>query len=385
MIKIVDKSQCCGCTACYAVCPHDAISMIPDEMGFKYPKVDESLCVDCGLCDKVCAFQTQEKRSLPEAYAVRHKNIEEVEASTSGAVFVALTDNLLTCGGVVYGAAFDEHYHVSHKRTEDKAGRDSLRKSKYVQSDMGDIFRSVRKDLMDGRTVLFSGTPCQTAGLKSFIGSRLSQKLYLVDIVCHGVPSPKVWEKYLDWRELKAGAKAESVNFRDKSCGWRSSIESFVFNGVKSFSTSYSYLYYKNIMMRESCGICPYASMNRPSDITIADYWRKDKKCPDFAVDNKGCSLVLCSTAKGRDLFDAVSDTLHVADADLAGCIQLNLSSPTVLHKDSKAFALDFSLSGLEYVMKRYGDSGWRFKFKDSIMKMYRCIRQSARKILGRR
>lgn len=384
MIRIADKSQCCGCTACYAVCPHGAISMIPDDLGFMYPQVDSSRCVDCGLCDKVCAFHPQVPCDVTEAFAVRHRNMAEVEASTSGAVFVALTDRVLSDGGTVYGAAFEANDHVVHKRADDLVGRDSFRKSKYVQSDMGDMFRSVLKDLSDGRKVLFSGTPCQVAGLKSFIGPKLARNLYLVDIVCHGVPSPKVWKDYVSWRESTAGMKAETVNFRDKSCGWRSSVESFVFNGVKSLSTSYSYLYYKNIMMRESCGVCPYASLSRQSDITIADYWRKDKRCPEFASDNKGCSLVLCGTIKGREFLDEVSEHLHVADADLAGCIQHNLASPTVLHKDSEVFARDFSRYGLEYVMKRYGDMGWRFKIKDTFMKIYRCIRQTARKIAGR-
>lgn len=384
MIRITDRSQCCGCSACYAVCPKGAISMVEDDLGFRYPQVDLSLCVDCGLCEKVCAFRVPDAETVTEAYAARHKDVSHVDASTSGAVFVALTDAVLQVGGTIYGAAFDEEFRVIHKRAEDKDGRDGFRKSKYVQSDMGDVFRLVRKDLSEGRKVLFSGTPCQTAGLRSYIGPELSRNLLLVDIVCHGVPSPRVWKEYLSWREDKASAKAEAVEFRDKAFGWRSSVESYVFNGEKTFSRSYSYLYYKNIMTRESCGSCPYAGLNRPSDITIADYWRKDRKCPDFASDNRGCSLVLCSSDKGREIIEEVSGSLHMTDADLPGCMQQNLMKPTELHKERVAFARDFARHGIEYVMKRYGDMGWRFRLKDMFMKMYSRIRQAARKIAGR-
>ena len=165
MIKITDISRCSGCSACHAVCPHDAISMIPDELGFRYPQVDLGKCVECGLCEAVCSFAPCEEKSVPTAFAVRHKNDAEVKARTRGAVFAALSDYVLDCGGTVYGAGFGEHFRVMHKRAVNKAERDEFRKSKYVQSDMGDTFRLVKEDLKTGMPVLFTGTPCQTAGL----------------------------------------------------------------------------------------------------------------------------------------------------------------------------------------------------------------------------
>ena len=174
--------------------------MVPDTFGFLYPEVNDSLCVDCGLCEKICAFHEDYDKSLnlakPLAYAAKHKNPEEITASQSGAAFVALSDIILSQGGVVYGAGYTGHFRVVHKKAATKAERDEFRGSKYVQSDMNTIFRQVREDLRDESLVLFSGTPCQTAGLASFIGKRLRDRLFLMDIVCHGVPAPFVWRDY---------------------------------------------------------------------------------------------------------------------------------------------------------------------------------------------
>lgn len=234
MIKISDPKDCCGCTACASICAHDAITMEPDALGFLYPKVDESKCVDCGLCEKVCQFNDNYDRSLnleqPIAYAARHKDIDEVMRSRSGAAFVAISDYILEQGGVVYGAGYKDHFRVAHKRATTKEERDEFRGSKYVQSDLTGVFLQVKEDLKNGLTVLFSGTPCQTAGLNSFIGKKLRENLILVDIVCHGVPGPFVWRDYVAYLEKKQGDEIVVVNFRDKELyGWKAHKESYVF------------------------------------------------------------------------------------------------------------------------------------------------------------
>ena len=234
MIRITDKAKCCGCTACASICPHDAITMQPDALGFLYPVVDESKCTDCGLCEKVCAFHENYDKSqnLPEplAYAARHKDMREVETSRSGAAFIALSDWVLRLGGVVYGAGYADHFRVVHKRATSKEERDEFKGSKYVQSDLNTVFRQVKKDLKDGLTVLFSGTPCQTSGLASYVGKRLRENLYLVDIVCHGVPGPYLWRDYLAYLEKKQGSRICWVNFRDKQeYGWAAHRETFKF------------------------------------------------------------------------------------------------------------------------------------------------------------
>lgn len=236
MIKITNKEDCCGCTACASICPHDAITMEPDVLGFLYPKVNLEKCTECGLCEKVCAFNDNYDKTdnleKIHAYGARHKDLSQVERSRSGAAFVAISDYILEHGGVVYGAGYESHFRVVHKRAVSKEERDEFRGSKYVQSDLTGVFKQVRKDLKEGLTVLFTGTPCQTAGLHSFISKKLREKLFLVDIICHGVPSPYIWRDYLDYLEKQNSAEITYVNFRDKQqFGWKDHHETFKFNG----------------------------------------------------------------------------------------------------------------------------------------------------------
>ena len=217
MIDIKDKHDCCGCTACSSVCPQKAITMKPDDLGFLYPKVDKTKCTNCGLCDKVCAFNDNYDKTLnisePIAYAARHKDMSEMMKSRSGGAFAVLSDYILGNGGVVYGAGYEGHFVVKHKQATTKEERDEFRGSKYVQSDLSGIFQQIKEDLKEGLTVLFSGTPCQTAGLNSFIGKALRQNLYLVDIICHGVPGPYVWRDYLAYLEKKYNKKNNYSKF----------------------------------------------------------------------------------------------------------------------------------------------------------------------------
>ena len=207
MIKISDPSDCCGCSACASICNHNAITMEPDKLGFLYPKVNPDKCVDCSLCEKVCSFNNDYNKSsnlhTPVTYAVRHKDIKEIEKSRSGAAFIAISDYVLENGGVVYGVGYTGHFRVVHKRAINKEQRDEFRGSKYVQSDLTNTFRQVKEDLKNNFFVLFSGTPCQTSGLISYIGEKLREKLFIVDIVCHGVPSPFIWSDYINYLEKK--------------------------------------------------------------------------------------------------------------------------------------------------------------------------------------
>lgn len=384
MIRIEHPEDCCGCTACASICPHNAISMKPDTLGFLYPEVDTENCVDCGLCEKVCAFNDDYDTSLnlsqPDVYAARHKDMKEIETSRSGAAFIALSDWVIEHGGVVYGVGYTDHFRVVHKRAVSKEERNEFKGSKYVQSDLTGVFRQVKADLKAGLLVMFSGTPCQTAGLNSYVGKKLRETLYLVDIVCHGVPGPFIWRDYLAYLERKHGDKICWVNFRDKQLyGWTAHQESFKFvNGGGKMT--FTYTFYKHIMFRHSCGVCPYTNTRRPSDITLADFWGWEKTDPTFNADDKGVSLVLINTEKGRKLFEAVKDNMNIIPVKLENCLQPNLQHPSIIHPKRMAFERDYARKGFEYVMKKYGDMGWRYRVRRILGKVKRIMKRVLRK-----
>lgn len=381
MIQIIDKSQCCGCTACASICAQGAITMQPDGMGFLYPVVNKDKCTDCGLCERVCAFSEQYDRSLnlkePIIYAARHKNIHEIETSRSGAAFIAISDCILKQGGVVYGAGYADHFRVVHKRASIREERDEFKGSKYVQSDLRGIFKQIKEDLRRGLLVCFSGTPCQTAGLSSFIGKHLRRNLILVDIVCHGVPAPYIWRDYLNYLEEKYKQKIVKVDFRDKSrIGWAGQIESFIFkDGVKREFYTYANLFGKCIMLRPSCSRCYYTNFQRPSDFTIADYWGWEKRDANFNKDNKGCSLLFLNTEKGNEIFDLAREDLDYLQTEQNMCLQPNLKYPSVFSVQWRDFERLYEKSGFEVVAKRYADLGWRYKVGKAKRKLKRIIK----------
>ena len=337
-------------------------------MGFLYPKVDYNKCVECGLCEKVCQFNDNYDRNLnldkPLAFAVRHKDMNEVMKSRSGAAFIAISDFVLEQGGVVYGAGYKDHFRVAHKRATTKEERDEFRGSKYVQSDVRGVFRQVKEDLKNGLTVMFSGTPCQTSGLNAYVGKKLREKLYLVDIVCHGVPGPYIWRDYLAYLEKKHGSRITYVNFRDKELyGWKDHKETFKFeNGGGKIN--FTYLFYQHILFRKSCGVCHFTNLQRPSDITLADYWGWERTDPNINADNKGCSLVLCNTEKGRKLFEAIQDRVDTIPAELCDIMQGNLSRPSAIHPKREQFESYYKKHGFEKTLSHFGFIGWRFKYQ---------------------
>lgn len=362
MIGVRDPRDCCGCTACASICAHDAITMNPDALGFLYPKVDATLCVECGLCEKVCQFNDSYDRTLnllkPEVFAARHKDVTEVMKSRSGAVFAAVSDFVLENGGVVYGAGYADHFRVVHKKATTKTERDEFRGSKYVQSDLTGVFRQVKDDLRKGLTVLFSGTPCQTSGLNSYIGKKLRENLILVDIVCHGVPSPYVWRDYLLYLEKKQGCTIKALNFRNKKkFGYKGHKETFCFEG-ESKERYYLFEYYKSYSFRRSCEVCHFANVVRPSDMTLADYWGSDSKVKKFNSDDKGCSLVFVNSGKGKEVFNLVRDRLTVLDTTLEKSLQPNLRTPSKKHPQREQFEADYVVHGFEYVTRKYGNMG---------------------------
>lgn len=369
MIDIQKPQDCCGCTACASICAQNAITMIPDSLGFLYPHVDKEKCVNCGLCEKVCAFNDNYDKSknlpYPDAYAARHKDMKHLENSRSGAAFIAISDRILEKNGVIYGVGYTDHFRVVHKRAATKEERNEFKGSKYVQSNLTGIFRQIKQDLKNGLLVLFSGTPCQTSGLASYIGKGLHKNLFLIDIVCHGVPSPYIWRDYLEYLEKKQGCKIYSVNFRNKQkFGWKAHKETFKFIKGERDLTSFTYLFYQHIMFRYSCGTCHFANIQRPSDITIADFWGWEKTCPDFNKDDKGVSLILVNTEKGRNLFEEAKKDLTIIPAELKNCLQPNLIKPSPIHKRRKNFENDYKKFGFKFIYYKYGDVGIVYKLR---------------------
>lgn len=386
MINIRDPRDCCGCTACANVCAHGAITMEPDALGFLYPKVDESKCVDCGLCDKVCAFNDNYDRSLnlstPDVYGARHKDMDEVMKSRSGAAFIAISDYILDNGGVVYGVGYKEHFRVVHKRATIKEERDEFRGSKYVQSDLTGIFKQVRDDLKNGLTVLFSGTGCQCAGLNAYIGKKFRENLILVDIVCHSVPGPYLWRDYINWLENKYSSEIVSVNFRNKvKYGWRGHIETFVFKDGKEYSSIvFTSLFKSCLALRSSCEKCHFCNTTRPSDITLADFWDRGHNFPDVNKDNKGESLLLVNTEKGREIFEAAKGKLDYFQTTIDKVMQGHLREPSKIHPQATQFVDYYEKYGFERTMKHFGFIGWRFQMKQLKKKITKIIKKVIRR-----
>ena len=388
MINITDKSKCCGCTSCANVCAHNAITMIPDALGFLYPKVDESKCVNCGLCDKVCAFNDEYDKSLnlptPDVYGARHKDMGEVMKSRSGAAFVAISDYILDNGGVVYGVGYKDHFRVAHKRAVTKEERDEFRGSKYVQSDLTGIFKQVKEDLKNGITVLFSGTGCQCAGLNAYVGKKLRENLILVDIVCHSVPGPYLWRDYICLLEKRYSSEIVSVNFRNKmKFGWRSHIETYILdNGKEHFCNVFTNLFTSCLVLRPSCSKCHFCNITRPSDITLADFWDKSHNFPDINKDNKGESLLLISTNRGREIFETIKDKLDYFQTTIDKVMQVHLREPSKIHPKAEQFVEYYEKYGFERTLRHFAFMGWRYKISEKEKTLKKYIHKIKRKFI---
>lgn len=320
MIIIKDKRKCSGCKACANICPVNAISFCNDDEGCWYPCIDEKTCIECGRCERVCPFNDIQ-HSIPEriaTYSVKYFAAQLKDTSTlnnvsSGGAFQAFAYEIIRHGGVVYGVAQNDVDHIAHIRATNPEELTKTRRSKYLQSDVGFCYKLAQIDLKEGKRVLFSGTGCQIAGLNCYLG-KTYENLVTCEVVCHGVPSNIIWEKYRKEKEDHEGKKIIDLVFRDKSKGWNNNQYKITYDdGSEEYERSTVQLfhagYLQGLFYRPSCGSCPFASIPREADITLADYWQYQGKLKEK---NLGVSLVAINSRQGMDLLESSKESLFV-------------------------------------------------------------------------
>lgn len=360
MINIKKKEECHGCHGCLNICPKQCISMKIDNEGFWYPKVDESLCIDCKLCEKVCPIINVPKKPDNKTIALACKNINEKirMESSSGGVFTLLCENIIKDCGVVFGAAYDKDFNVRHQYAEDIEGCSKFRGSKYVQSVIGETYKQVKEFLNEGRKVLFSGTPCQIAGLDTYLMKKY-ENLIMVDIVCHGVPSPLVYKKYLNNMKKLNKGDIKNIQFREKSNGWKDYNFKITFtNGEfiqKRIENSYMNGFLSDLYLRPSCYDCRFKKPVTSADITLGDYWGVENIHKEFD-DDKGVSLILIHTPKGKNIIDNISSGMEVLNTDYDYSIKHNQSivRPVEYNIKKAKFFKNIENGNIEMLIHKY-------------------------------
>lgn len=389
MIQINDKKNCCGCKACYDICPKDAIKMKVDNEGFWYPEIDNDKCIDCHLCEKTCPelhYKELKKNEFetPQCYAAIHKNIEVRFGSTSGGIFSALAEKMYSQGGYVGGAIYDENFVVKHYISNNPSDLVRLRQSKYSQSDTEGFYKQVKELLVKGEKVLVCGTPCQMSGLRLFLGKEY-ENLIIVDFICKSITSPLFYSKYLEYWERKVGSKLVKVKFKDKEIGWRDLTKRFDFkNGTSIYSGKRnndlsSAAYHKNAVSRPSCYDCKFKGFPRIADITVADFWGVEKyKELRGLDDNAGTSAVICNNSKGLEFFEGLTSVTK----EKADIKQIIPGNPALLNaqKDPKidrtSFFNDLHKYPIEDVIHKYkldesDKIGYKTRIKHFILPIY--------------
>lgn len=365
MIHICPKIDCTGCSACFSICPKEAITMIPDREGFQHPQIDQNLCIDCDLCRKACpALQLPTRNNkLPEElfFAAYHRDEAIRMASSSGGAFSALASWMLGQEGYVCAASYDEDFKgVHHLIISSEKELPRLRTSKYTQSKTGTCFKEIRQLLKKGKKVLFAGTPCQTAGLHLFLKKEY-ENLLTVDIVCHGVPSPAVFADYITHLEHKYKAPISNYSFRDKKWSW------YHFNTKAEFKNRrYPYLgtweedvfmrgFLRDYFLRESCYTCKYSKHQRYADITLSDFWGYDSSEGGFENDDKGISMCMCNTEAGKQAFEGIKPFLVWCGRPREMSLCNGGFSPRLSTlEERKAFLEEYRLIGFEGAIPKY-------------------------------
>ena len=353
---MLPTKECTGCGACAHICPKACINMVPDKNGFLYPQVNNDKCVNCGICEKNCPVLNKTEQEIPintNCYATKTNDETIRKQSSSGGIFSVIAEKILENNGIVYGAAFDESFVVKHIGISSINDLDLLRRSKYVQSDLNNSFSAIKQHLDDGKAVLFTGTPCQVEGLLSYLRKPYSN-LITMDFVCHGVPSPAVWEHYKAYLEKQYNSSITNVNFRHKSSGWKNFSILIEFENDNYYcntfgNNSYMKAFLANMDLRESCYTCKFKSTNHKSDITVADFWGIDKINPAID-DDKGLSLLMVNTDKGNTLLKNIKNNLTLTKTDIEKSFSYNpcIIQPSVKHNFREYFLSNYNKGHFE-------------------------------------
>lgn len=389
MIHINQKSDCCGCRACEQICPKSCISISPDECGFQYPHINKDICLECGLCEKVCPFLnfTTDKNAERHVYAMSHKDQDIIENSSSGGAFYGIYNWGIKHGYKVYGVAFDEKFCAVYKSATDMDGCVSFRRSKYIQTNPAQLYSKIKSELHNGERIIFSGTPCFVKGLRNFLRKDFEQ-LITIDLICHGIPSPVVWMKYLRFLEDKYKGKIVDVNMRDKRLGWchrsLTSVKVDSKGDVCDTSASNTYMngFGQDIFYRPSCYNCKFSNMDRPGDLTIADFWDINKYTNKFEG-KRGVSCCISNTQKGNEIICHIRDNFLFEERKKEECLQPNLMRPTAINKQTEQFWRDWvnSNGNFEYIAKLYFGYDYKSRIKKKIIRVCSFLGGIKRKI----
>ena len=345
MIDIQDEHLCCGCEACVQICPKHCISFSEDKKGFRYPSVEKSTCIDCGICENVCPVLNQVESSEPlKVFAAQNLNEEERQASSSGGLFILLAKEILSQSGVVFGAKFDRDWNVIHTYAETEDEAKSFIGSKYVQSRIGNSFLKAKEFLDAGREVLFTGTPCHIAGLRNYLRKDYNN-LLTIDVICHGVPSPLLWKNYI------LDKNVSSIFFRDKRSGWKN--YSITIGQLSHIYRNDNYMccFLSNLSLRQSCFQCPSKSGASGSDITLGDLWGISEIAPHLD-DDKGTSVILIYTSKGKMALKQLG--INYTEVDYQKVCYYNPAITDSVKKpyDYEKFWADFNVKGNKAIQK---------------------------------
>lgn len=373
-----DAEKCCGCAACVNVCPRGAITMIEDEKGITVPHIDDKLCVDCGLCEKVCDFKKTKRteNNTRHAYSLVINNRETLKKSTSGGAFTALSDTILQDEGIIVGAVMESDFTVHHIITSDIQCRNRMRGSKYVQSSMGAVYNEMKEHLKEGKKVLFSGTPCQCAAVSSFFGGKYDN-LILVDFLCHGVPTNRMFKEHIQYLNNYYGKKSIGFTFREKTYGWDAynNNNKLQDNSVKTrwINQIYYNFFTENLSLRDGCYDCPYRSLHRPSDITIADFWGIERYT--HKKDYNGVSLVMTHSKKGQNLLDLASDSCKLTEYPFEQIAWRVEPHPLKHPKNYEMFWQTYRKEGYKGLVEKFFDNSLKKQIRFEIRKIVKLLR----------